>query len=174
MLQIKVLFFIFIFILSYFQSTYSQENNYYPTPERLFHVERSKNMNLVCYDVKLAENNKLDSSKPIAIYWVNREEEPGKTNGLSAIQKKLAYGYKLHKHDGDSCIISLNACSDKRMVVKKDGDSYHCLMTIDNQPAKLDRVYVQAKKGNSLSVEYVELSGTSVESGKSVSEKVIK
>ena len=52
------------------------EGNLYLTPQRLFHISRSINRNLVCYDVNLV-GGKLDKEKPLSVYWVNREERMG-------------------------------------------------------------------------------------------------
>ena len=46
--------------------------NTYPTAERLFHIARSANRNLVCYDVNLV-HGRVDAKSPIKVYWVNRE-----------------------------------------------------------------------------------------------------
>ena len=49
----------------------SPEENTYPTTERLFHIARSVNKNLVCYDVNL-ENGKLNTKTPLNVFWLNR------------------------------------------------------------------------------------------------------
>ena len=69
------------------------EDNLYLTPQRLFHISRSINKNLVCYDANLT-NGKLDTEKPLNVYWVNREERTGEKEGLNFSQRKRAYGYK--------------------------------------------------------------------------------
>ena len=147
------------------------EENTYPTSERLFHIARSTNKNLVCYDVNL-ENGKLNTKTPLNVYWVNREERPGETNGLSYFQRKMAYGYKLVS-EGDS-EVTLTAYSGKKLKICKQDSKYVCMTTIDNQPAILESLYVQTKSGSPLSVEYVELQGISTSTGAKVSERVKK
>lgn len=63
------------------------DDSTYPTAERLFHIARSLNKNLVCYDVNL-ENGKLNTKSPLNIYWVNREERVGETNDLAIFNVK--------------------------------------------------------------------------------------
>lgn len=138
---------------------------------RLFHVERSKNKNIVCYDVNV-NGTGLNTSEPINVYWINREERVGARDGLSAIQKRLAFGYKVKSKDDTSAQIAINACSDRIIRVEKDTDSYKCFTQINHQDAVLSKIYVKTKESNSLSVEYVELSGTSLASGKSISERI--
>ena len=149
------------------------EENTYPTSERLFHIARSTNKNLVCYDVNL-ENGKLNTKTPLNVYWVNREERPGETNGLSYFQRKMAYGYKLVSEGDDFSEVTLTAYSGKKLKICKQDSKYVRMTTIDNQPAILESLYVQTKSGSPLSVEYVELQGISTSTGAKVSERVKK
>ncbi|MDL2266184.1 DUF4833 domain-containing protein [Parabacteroides sp. OttesenSCG-928-G21] len=145
--------------------------NLFAQGNRLFHIERSKNKNLVCYDVNLA-NGVLNAKEPITVYWLNQEDKPGQTNGLSAIEKRFAYGYKVVSKGEDTCEVTLSAYSDRKLTIRKLNGKYISLITIDNQPAILQKLYVQAKGKNALTVEYVELFGITLDSGKAVSEKV--
>jgi len=151
---------------------YSQDNSY-PTENRLFHIERSKNRNLVCYDINLVDG-KLANKDPLSIYWINREDNPGEKKGLTAIQKKLAYGYKLISQDETTCEVSLSAYSGRNITIEKLDNKYVCTIMINNEPAILTFLYVKAKESNSLSVEYVELHGTSIETKQPVSEQIRK
>ena len=149
------------------------EENTYPTSERLFHIARSTNKNLVCYDVNL-ENGKLNTKTPLNVYWVNREERPGETNGLSYFQRKMAYGCKRVSELDYFSEGTLTAYSGKKLKICKQDSKYVCMTTIDNQPAILESLYVQTKSGSPLSVEYVELQGISTSTGAKVSERVKK
>lgn len=151
--------------------TYSQENTY-PAKNRLFHIERSLNRNLVCYDVNVT-GGKPDRKEPLNVYWVNREKEPGKISGLNAIQKRYAYGYALVSQEEESFKITLKAHKNKILTVRKQGQTYVCVTEIDNQPAILRTLYVKSKESNSLKVEYVELRGIGMESGKPLTERII-
>ena len=151
----------------------SPEENTYPTTERLFHIARSVNKNLVCYDVNL-ENGKLNTKTPLNVYWVNRVERPGETNSLSYFQRKMAYGYKLVSEGNDSSEVTLSAYPDKKLTICKKDSKYVCLTTIENHPAILESLYVKAKSGNPLSVEYVELQGVATDTGTKVTERVKK
>lgn len=147
------------------------QENVYPTPERLFHIERSKNRNLVCYDVNLKEG-KLDLKNPLEVYWINREEEPGKRKGLNFIQEKFAYGYKVNSKGQDTCEITLKAYPGRVLTLKRQNGAYVCILQINNQPAILKKLYVKAKDNDSLTVEYVELFGETTNGSQAVNEKV--
>lgn len=159
------------FIATAFAS--NPNDNTYPTAERLFHIARSANKNLVCYDINL-ENGKLNTKSPLNVYWVNREERPGETNGLSFFQRKMAYGYKVVASGDDYSEVTLSAYPAKKLTIRQKDSQYICLTTIDNRPAILQSLYVKAKEGNPLSVEYVELQGTAIDTGEKVVERVKK
>lgn len=149
---------------------FAQENTY-PTKERVFHIERSKNKNLVCYDVNL-KDGKLDQKNPLHVYWVDREEKPGSTKELTAIQKKMAYGYKIMTQDDESCQLLLNSYDKKVILLRKEGEKYVCIVEINGQPSIVQSFYVKAKESNSLRVEYVEIRGITLEGQEIVTERV--
>ncbi len=171
-MKVKVFTFIFTLFIS-FPLLISAQDDTYPTEERLFYIARSKNNNLVCYDVNL-QDGKLNTKHPLNVYWLNREKNPGKTNGLSVIEDKFAYGYKLISEGDDTCEITLNAYPKRPLTISKKGGKYVCLMEIDKHIATLNSLYVKAKPNNSISVEYVELQGNALDTQQSVSERVKK
>ena len=133
------------------------EEGTYPTVGRLFHIARS-----------------LDTHDPLNVYWVNREKHPGETNGLSYIQRKMAYGYKLISASDNACVCSLTAYPSRQLTITKRDSRYVCYITINNQQAILQSLYVKASSKNPLSVEYVELQGISVATNQPVTERVRK
>jgi hypothetical protein len=139
--------------------------------DKLFHIARSKNKNLVCYEVNYS-GGKLDTKNPLTIYWLNREDKPGETSSLNLIQKKMAYGYKLISQGDDTCEITLNAYPGRVLSICRQGTKYVCITTINKQPAILESLYVKANPANSLLVEYVELLGISSNTKQPVSERV--
>lgn len=166
-MKVTLLFFLMIALPA---NLFSEENNH-PDEDRLFHIARSKNKNLVCYDVNHPEG-KLDTKNPLNIYWLDMENKPGETSNLTIIQKKLAYGYKLVSQDEDACQIILSAYPGRTLTICKQDSKYVCLIKINNQTAILKSLYVKAKPSNSLSVEYVELQGVTLDTKQSVSERV--
>lgn len=140
---------------------------------RLFHVERSKNRNIVCYDANTTPTGGLDMDNPLKVYWINKEDRPGERNGLNALQRRLAFGYKVQHKNYSSTTIALNGCKDHPINIEKNASNkYVCVTSINQQPSLLYKVYVKTKDSNSLSVEYIELSGVSLVSGTAVSERI--
>ena len=148
------------------------DNNTYPTKDRLFYIARSLNRNLVCYDAHLV-NGVLDKKEPFNIYWLNREENPGKTNGLNYFQKKMAYGFKLVSEGKNYSEVSLTAYPKRVMKICEYKGNYVCMDPINGRDAILSFIYVKAKPSNSLLVEYVELNGTDIKTGEVLTERVL-
>lgn len=147
------------------------EGNLYPTPTRLFHIARSVNRNLVCYDVRLSDG-RLDTKEPMEVYWMNREEHEGQRGGLSFIQRKLAYGYDVVDKGDDSSVVTLTAYPARQLEIVRDGERYVCRTIIGGQPAVLQWLYVKASDWNPLAVEYVELHGQVIATGEEAVERV--
>ena len=165
---------ILFLILSFLPlSAKETEENTYPTQERLFHISRSVNKNLVCYDVNL-KDGKLDEKHPLNPYWVNREEHPGETNGLNFFQRKMAYGYKVISSKEDLCICTLSASKDQQLIITQYNNRWVCMTEINKQKAILKELYVKSKPHNSMKVEYVELRGISLATKLPITEKIIK
>lgn len=169
----RTVFIVMLLAIAFDGAASDSDGNTYPTPERLFYITRSANKNLVCYDANLT-NGTLDAKHPLHVYWVNREEHPGKTQELNYFQRKMAYGYKLISSKDDSSVVTLTAYSGKQLTIKKQGSKYICTTTINNRPALLLSLYVKANPKNPLSVEYVELRGTDLETQKPLTERVSK
>ena len=161
-------FFLFASFVSILAVT--PEEDTYPNPERLFYIARSLNRNLVCYDANLKEG-KLDLEEPIEVYWLNRTDRPGYTNGLNFIQRKLVYGYKVKQKGNDTCQVTLSAYP-RDITIRKAGDAYQAFVDINGSPARLVSLFVQLKPNSSVSVDYVELQGYSVSTGKRVTERI--
>lgn len=170
----KITLFLLLFFLPFAGiQAEKQAGNTYETPERLFHIARSANRNLVCYDVNLTEG-KVDARNPIKVYWVNREERPGAKNGLSFIQRKLAYGYKVEESGQHFWKCTLTAYPKRDLFLTLYKGEYVCLININKQKAILKSLYVKAHPKNPLKVEYVELKGFSLSKQQYVTERIYK
>ncbi len=138
--------------------------------DRLFQIDRSKNRNIVCYDVNL-ENGALNLDNPLEVYWI-RHEEGGMKKDLSFLQRKLAYGYKVVDKGQNEATVKLIAYDRQNLRICRLGSQWVALTTIKGQECILSAIYVKAKSTNSLSVEYVELRGKSVSRGTMISERI--
>ena len=144
----------------------------YPNEKRLFHIERSKNRNIVCYDLNADTTGVPDEKKPLTVYWIDREEHPGRRGELSFVQEKLAYGYTVAGKQNGMIIIELNAVKNRKITVERNEQKYVCRMDINQQPSVLQKIYVKTKTNHSLQVEYVDIEGFDLATGASVTERI--
>ena len=170
-----VLFFVYFFCCSsgFLRATTPDNDNTYRTHKRLFHIERSKNKNIVCYDLNADATGKPDEKNPLSVYWINREAHPGRHGELSYIQQKLAYGYTVAGKQNGAIVIGLNAAKDRIITVEHNEQNYFCRIEINRKPSVLTKIYIKTKTPNSLQVEYVEIEGLDLMTGAPVKERFI-
>jgi hypothetical protein len=135
------------------------------TRDPLFHIERSKNSNIVQYDAQLDENGNLHSKEPVTGYWI-RHNEQGQVEKLSWAQKKLAYGFKIKLNsEKNTAKMDMAANLGRSITIKRADNDYKAVTDIDGVASYLDKIYIQSSgKGLSTKVDYIDLFGKSVTS----------
>ena len=139
----------------------------------LFFIERSKNKNLVQYDVRLTENDNILDSDPFSVYWVL---ENGTQRDLTLIQRRFAYGVDSYeKLEKNKLRVFFVALKDREVIVEKTKGSFRAIITINGKPSVLERVYVESRERSIglPQVVYVDLFGRNKETGLSVSERML-
>lgn len=142
--------------------------------KHLFTIQRSKNANVVQYDVQLTPDGKLDPKEPVIAYWVMLAED-GRKEKLMWIERAAAYGFKA-KYEASGNFVVMDMVADIRRTVKvrERGGIYRAETLIDGQLAYVEKIYVKSTEGGAFpTVEYIELSGCNVETGNDCYEKVI-
>jgi len=134
-----------------------------PVRDPLFHIERSKNANIVQYDAQLDQDGKLDGKEPVVAYWIRLANE-GEIKKLTWIQKKFAYGFKIKlDRKNDSANVDMVARISRSVVVKRNGEDYRAVADINGVESFIDKIFVQASgRGIFTRVEYIELYGSAV------------
>jgi hypothetical protein len=137
------------------------------TPTRLFCVERSKNANVACYDVRRFRGGGIDLRSPLDAYWIMRAEN-GRREELTWFERKLAYGYRTVGEGTSAEIrVELMALPGRALTIKRLGKTFRAEAAVAGRPSSLRRVYVHAVEGAPLpKVLYVDLWGTDLETGR--------
>lgn len=140
--------------------------------ENLFTVARSKNANVVRYDIQRRADGQLDPAQPVAAYWLMLAEN-GRREGLSWLERELAYGFSVSKVTGAGFSLRLLAFKQREIQVHHAGGSYRARVVISGKPATLNRIFVRADEGGGLlpRVRYVELQGIA-DGGTPVTERI--
>ncbi len=154
--------FVFLLILTAYNTCQSQ---------RLFHISRSVNRNLVCYDVN-QKNGVLDMKNPIHVYWHNRTDNPGHENDLSFFQRKMAYGYNVLAKGQNEVDVKLTAYKKRSMKVCQHNGKWISKLNINGRSCQLTEIQVKTKEGNPLNVLYINLVGVSLADGSKQIEKI--
>ena len=139
----------------------------------LFSIERSKNRNVLKYEVKVAQQGKPDQEQPVSAHWV-MHEEGGRREALSWFEQRFAYGWEiLGPVAAEGFVMKLSVFAQRPIRVVQRRGEYRALVQVRDRPAFLDRVFVKTKEGGAIpKVLYVELHGRDAASGKPVSERI--
>jgi hypothetical protein len=144
-----------------------------PTPQRLFHIERNKNANIVVYDARVLPDSNLAEDDPVIVYWL-KLAEGGHRKDLKGIEKKMAYGFKVESREGNRLVIEMKADVGRNLVVDVHEGVYRAFMEIDGRQALLEKIYIFAEETFLLpDVKYLELFGVDVATGEEINEKFL-
>jgi len=127
--------------------------------EHLFFIERSKNRNIVQYDVRLTGNGDLLDPNPVTAYWILQD---GRREELNPVEKELAYGIvSQEKIEKNKFKIFLAAFKNREIIVEKIKGSFRAVVSINGKESILRKVYVESKEGwiGQPQVLYVDLFG---------------
>jgi len=143
-------------------------------PERLFYIQRDKNADTVVYDALLSTEGQLDSKKPIDVYWIQYTKDQSR-NELNFIQRTIGYGVKTKVQNDGSYLVQFAASDRKTFTVQQDDTGkIYAKTTINDIPAKLEKIYVKAKETSWLpKVEYVDIYGWAIDTGNLVKERLL-
>jgi hypothetical protein len=143
--------------------------------EPLFAIARSKNANVVHYDVRVRERGRLDRDEPVIAYWVMLAED-GRREGLTWLERRLAYGFSTSlAPGGEEFRLRLRAFPRRELAVRRDENGhFRAEIAILGQAAVLERIFVASvESGMTPSVRYFELHGRRRSDGSRVTERVL-
>ena len=138
----------------------------------LFCIERSKNKNLVQYDIRLTQNSDLPDSSPVNVYWIL---ENGRREELNLIEKKYAYGIaRQEKLDKNKFKVILTAFKGLEIIVERLNDSFKATVSINGKESILQKIYIKSEERwtGLPKVLYIDLLGLNKETGLPVEERI--
>ena len=138
----------------------------------LFFIERSKNKNLVQYDIRLRENNDFPDSRPVNVYWVL---ENGRHEELNPIERKYAYGIiRQEKLDKNRFKVIVAGLKSLEIIVERMNDSFKAVVSINGRESILEKIYVgsEEKLTGLPRVLYIDLFGRTKEMGLPIKERI--
>ncbi len=140
------------------------------TSTRLFQIDRSKNANIVCYDVRLDGTGSL-LKDPLDIYWLLKATD-GSRESLGVFERAHAYGASVvNNYGNDSADVRLQALDKPIRITRRNG-KWVALMSINGTSAVLERVYVSTTEGILPRVNWIRVTGTSESTGTRITETI--
>jgi membrane protein DedA with SNARE-associated domain len=139
----------------------------------LFFIERSKNKNVVQYDIRLTESRNLPDARPVDAYWIL---ENGRHEELNSIERNYAYGLvRQEKLDKDKFKVVLAAFKSWEIIVERINDSFKAVISINGIESILQKIYIKSEETRAAvpRVLYVELFGRTKEKGLPIKERII-
>ena len=140
--------------------------------DHLFFIERSKNKNVVQYDVQLMKNKDLREPSPVVVYWVLKN---GRQEKLNLMQSKYAYGINSQdKLEKNKFRIILVALKDREIIVERINGSYKAAVSIGGKNSILEKVYVKSKERliGVPKVLYIDLFGLDIQANLPTKERI--
>ena len=137
-----------------------------------FFLERSKNRNIVQYDVRLTGNGDLLDPNPVTAYWILQD---GRREELNPVEKELAYGIvSQEKMAKNKFKIYLAAFKNREIIVEKIGGPFRAVVFIHGKESILQKVYVESKEGSigQPDVLYLDLLGRTIRTNLPVRERI--
>ncbi|WP_134089360.1 DUF4833 domain-containing protein [Olivibacter sp. XZL3] len=140
----------------------------------LFYIQRDPNTNTICYTLNIDNAGRLDLGDPIHAFWI-RYPEGGVRKELNFIQRKFAYGINTKKLADGSYDVRSVAYSKLPLKLKKDTRGvYRVYAQINDKESVLERIFIRIGDGGTFwkpDVQYIELKGIDVKTGKRVLER---
>ena len=137
-------------------------------PSHLFVLARSKNANIVAYDLGGRP------SEPVVAYWLLDGEE-GRREELNLVERQRAYGVDVMKGDApQTSVMTFRASRRRRFILRTVNGCPAATASIGGHDGILRRIFVQSKEGGlQPRVEYVELFGEDLATGEALYEKFV-
>lgn len=160
-------------ILDYCQAEFNTLKE--SAPNALFYIARSKNKNMVVYEVNLRDGAVV-ADDPVLVYWMDVDPEyraKNRKNGVTSdrsdlnfMEKSMAYGVSGSKNattDGSETYnVKMVAIPDTTFTMKKNSDGQYVVVAeIDGVECVVTRVYVKSQERTFLPPKciYVDLTG---------------
>lgn len=172
----KIKPYLIIIMTTLVSTAFIYPGEHYNTTEnyKLFKIDRSRNSDVIVYDVNLNNKEELDKSTPINIYWVKNTKK-GNTEPLTGIQKKFGYGLKFISISNNMADFQFVSYFDRVFKLRKTDNNQFKVFTISaNKKVEVQRLYVQFEDNSSWipSIINIELYGIDTDNGNPVSESI--
>ena len=141
----------------------------------LFKIDRSRDPDIVLYDVNVDSQGNLDTSMPISVYW-KKITENGVFEPLTGIQKKFGYGIKFQNINNHSAEFKFVSSLDRIFELRKSGDDHYRVFTFsEGHKVEVKSLYIHFEDDTFWfpEISSIELVGIDVALGGLITESII-
>ena len=141
--------------------------------QSLFIIERSKNANVVHYDVKLDDAGDPVTANTIDAYWI-RHAGAGNRKELEWFERNWAYGAEvIGPVSANGFSMTVKSYDQREISVRRVDGQFEALIEIVGEMARLEKIYVVTDESGLIpKVLYIELNGINVENGEQLVERI--
>jgi len=173
----KVITYLIILISTLVSTAFIYPGGSYVATERnmLFKIDRSRDPDVIVYDVNLNSMGELDKSNPINIYWIKNTQK-GIIKPLTGIQKKFGYGLKFISISENMADFQFVSYFDRVFKLRRTDNNQFKVFTVShNKKVEVQRLYVQFEDKSSWipNITNIELYGIDTDNGNPVSESIL-
>ena len=141
----------------------------------LFKIDRSRDPDIVLYDVNVDSQGNLDTTMPISVYW-KKFNEKGTFKPLTGIQKKFGYGIKFQNIDEHSAVFKFVSSLERMFELRKSGDDdYRVYTYAEGKKVEVKSLFIQFEDDSFWfpEISRIELVGIDVAQGGLITESII-
>jgi hypothetical protein len=112
--------------------------------DELFRIERSKNANVIVYELRRGADGAIDRAEPVRASWIMLASH-GEREDLNLLERTLAYGFEVEAASpGPGWILRLKAEKKRPLAVREVAGCFRAMATIGGRDGALKRIYVKA------------------------------
>lgn len=141
--------------------------------EHVLVFERSTNTNYICYDINLQKDGQLNTAEPLTSYWMLDEGTWWSTEGLTYLDKKMAFGVKVVSSKENEAVIHLTAYKALKMRICKYKGKWAALIKVNGREMVVEKFFAQMMNPPfSIRCRHVDIYGTDLKTGEKCRERI--
>lgn len=136
----------------------------------IFHIARSKDAKTIHYQLQLTEEGSINTAAPLKIFLEIETKSGFKTENLTWIQNKYAYGVEILNVNQDSLSFQFVSYDKKTIRVKRNSKGeFEAQITCNNTDLILEKIFIQIDGGTFWvpTISSVKLEGKDLHTGRS-------
>ena len=111
--------------------------------EYLFKIERSRDANVVYYQIKINPTHKLNIEEPLDIFWIKHADK-NQRETLTRLQRRFSYGIKYISKSPEKVIFQFRATDARDFILQQKGKNlqYKVYTEVDGKVMQFEKMYI--------------------------------